>query len=134
MIRQRMTKRITSGPTRKSCSCGSLEPNLNFVTIRVGDVSVGEAGSELATTEQASSGALDFGDRRVDVARVHESETEMCDAPTETGGVGILDKGDNVVPAGSLSMDKSISAPILAQTWGRSLTSVCRARWPRREC
>src|SRR6266850_3715009 len=29
---------------------GSLEPDLDFVAIRIADVSVGEAGSELATT------------------------------------------------------------------------------------
>src|SRR6266481_7844283 len=54
----RMTKRITSGLTRKTCSCGSFEPDLNFVAIRIGHVSVREAGSELATTEQSPSGAF----------------------------------------------------------------------------
>ena len=41
----------------------SLEPSLNFVAIRIGDVGVGEAGSELATTEQASSGAVGAASR-----------------------------------------------------------------------
>src|SRR6266481_1267392 len=112
----RMTKRITSGLTRKSCSCGSFEPDLNFVAIRIGHVSVREAGSELATTEQSPSGAFHLGDGTVDVVGVHEPKAEMCDAPTETGGGGVLDKGDDVVPAGSLSMDESISTPVLAQT------------------
>jgi len=40
----------------------------------------------------------------------------MCDASAETGGGGILGKGDDVVSAGSLSMDETISAPVLAQT------------------
>jgi len=40
----------------------------------------------------------------------------MCDAPTETGGGGVLGEGDDVVPARSLSVDESISAPVLAQT------------------
>jgi hypothetical protein len=62
----------------------SLEPDLNFVAIRVGDVSVGEAGSELATTEQPSSGAFDLGDSTVDVARVYKSKAEMRDAATVT--------------------------------------------------
>ena len=40
----------------------------------------------------------------------------MRDAPAKTGGGGVLGEGDDVVPAGSLSVDKSISAPVLAQT------------------
>ena len=94
----------------------SLEPDLNFIAIWIGDVGVGEAGSELATTEQASSGAFDLGDGTVDVAGVHEPETEMCDTPAETGDGGILGEADDVVPARSLSVDESISAPVLAQT------------------
>lgn len=54
----------------------SLEPDLNFVAIRIGDVSVGEAGSELATTEQAPVGAFDRGDGTVDVVGVHEPKAE----------------------------------------------------------
>jgi len=94
----------------------SLEPDLNFVAIRIGYVSVGEAGSELAATEQAPSGVFDLGDGTIDVAGVYEPKTEMCDAPTETGGGGVLGEGDDVVPARSLSVDESISAPELAQT------------------
>ncbi len=59
----------------------SLEPDLNFIAIRIGDVSVGKAGSELATTEQPPSGAFDLGDGTVDVLGVHEPKAEMCDAP-----------------------------------------------------
>src|SRR6478752_7280530 len=76
----------------------SLEPDLNFVAIRIGDVSVGEAGSELATTEQASSGAFDLGDGTVDVVGVHEPKAEMRDAAPETGRGGVLGKGEDVVP------------------------------------
>jgi hypothetical protein len=94
----------------------SLEPDLNLVAIRIGDVSVGEAGSELATTEQAPSGTFDFGDGTVDVIGIHESKAKMCDATTETGGGRVLREGDNVVPTGRLSVDESISAPVLAQT------------------
>src|SRR5467141_106437 len=112
----RMTKRITSGLTRKSCSCGSFEPDLDFVAIRIGHVSVREARSELATTEQSPSGAFHLGDGTVDVVGVHEPKAEMCDAPTETGGGVVLDKGDDVVPTGSLGMDESISTPVLLQT------------------
>ncbi len=36
--------------------------------------------------------------------------------PTETGGGRVLGEGDDVVPARSLSVDESISAPVLAQT------------------
>src|SRR5437870_13903313 len=94
----------------------SLEPDLNFVAIRIGDVSVGEAGSEFATTEQTPSGAFDLGDGTVDVAGVHQPKAEMRDAPAETGGGGILGEGDDVVLAGRLSVDESISTPVLAQT------------------
>src|SRR5438034_1988144 len=108
--------------TNENCDDGifqsgtSLEPDFNFVAIRIDDVSVGEAGSELATTEQAASGAFDLGDGTVDVAGVHEPKAEMCDAPTETGGGGVLDEGEDVVPARSLSMHQPISAPVLAET------------------
>ena len=57
-----------------------------------------------------------LGDSTIDVAGIHKPETEMCDAPTETGGGGVLDKRDNVVPAEGLSMDESLSTPVLAQT------------------
>ena len=94
----------------------SLEPDLNFVAIRIGDISVGEARSELATTEQPPSGAFDFGDGTVDIIGIHEPKAKMCDAATETGSGGVLREGDDVVPTGRLSVDESISAPVLAQT------------------
>src|SRR5881394_4172731 len=93
----------------------SFEPDLNFVAIRIGDVSVREAGSELATTEQPPSGAFHLGDGTVDVVGIDEAKAEMCNAPTETGGGGVLDKGDDVVPTESLGMDESISPPVLVQ-------------------
>jgi hypothetical protein len=93
-----------------------LEPNLNFIAIGIGHISVGKPGTELAATEQPTSGAFDLGDGTVNVARVYEPETEMRDAPAETGGRGVLGEGDDVVPTRSLSVDQSISTPILAQT------------------
>ena len=107
---------LDRGGSWMSASLYSLEPDLNFVAIRIGDVSVGEAGSELATTEQAPSRAFDLGDGTVDVAGVHEPKAEMHDAPAETGGGGVLGEGDDVVPARSLSMDQSVPTPVLAQT------------------
>ena len=53
----------------------SFEPDLNLVAIRIGDVSVGKAGSELATTEQATSGAFDLGDGTVDVVGASPAES-----------------------------------------------------------
>src|ERR1039457_5441933 len=94
----------------------SFEPDLNFVAIRIGDVSVGEAGSELATTKQAPSGAFNLGDGRVSCAGAPEPKAKMCDAATETGGGGVLREGNDVVSTGSVSMDESISTPVLAQT------------------
>src|SRR2546428_78791 len=94
----------------------SLEPDLNFIAVRIGDVSVGEAWSELSATEQASSGLFDLGDGTTNIAGIHKPKTEMCDAATETGGGGVLCEGDDVVPTGRLSVDESISAPIFAQT------------------
>src|SRR5258705_4019395 len=93
----------------------SLEPDLNFVAIRIGDVSVGEAGSELATTEQAPSGAFDLGDGTVDVLGVHEAKAEMCDASAETGRGGVLGGSEDVVPTGGPSVDQSLSPPVLTQ-------------------
>src|SRR6266404_9153260 len=101
---------------KRSGRRSSLEPDLNFVAIRIGDVSVGKAGSELTAAEQQPSGAFDLGDGTVDVLGVHEPKAEMRDAPTETGGGGVLGEGDDVVPARSLRVDESISAPVLAQT------------------
>src|SRR5713226_9259962 len=94
----------------------SLEPDLNFVAIRIGDVSVGQARGELATTEQAASGAFDLGDGTVDVVGVHEPKAEMRDAATETGRGGVLGEGEDVVPTRRLSVDEPISAPVLTQT------------------
>ena len=94
----------------------SLEPDLDFIAIRIGDVSVGEAGGELATTEQAPSGAFDLGDGTVDVGGVHQPKAEMRDAPPETGRGGVLGEGEDVVPTRRLSVDEPISAPVLTQT------------------
>src|SRR6266853_513508 len=94
----------------------SLEPNLNFVAIRIGDVSVWEAGSELATTEHAPSGAFDLGDGMFDVVGVHKPKAEMRDASPETGHGGVLGEGEDVVPTRRLSVDEPISAPVLTQT------------------
>src|SRR5437879_3073441 len=94
----------------------SLEPDLNLVAIRIGDVSVGEARSEFATTEQATSRAFDLGDGTVDVVGLHQPKAEMCDAAVETGLGGILGESEDVVPPRSLSVDESISAPVLTQT------------------
>src|SRR5437879_1877556 len=91
----------------------SFEPDLNFVAIRIGDVSVGEAGSKLATTEQAPSGAFDLRDGEVDVVGVHEPKAEVRDAATETGRGGILGEGEDVAPTRRLSVDQPISAPVL---------------------
>src|SRR5438445_10873775 len=106
----------TSAASWMGASHCSLEPDLNLVAIRIGDVSVGEARSELATTEQATSGAFDLGDCTVDVVGLHQPKAEMCDAAVETGLGGILGEGDDVVPARSLSMDQSVPTPVLAQT------------------
>src|SRR6266436_5072637 len=94
----------------------SLEPDFDFVAIRIGDLSVGEAGSELAATEQAPSGLFDLGDGTINIAGVHEPKTEMCDTAAETGRGRILGEGEDVVPTRRLSVDESISAPILSQT------------------
>src|SRR5260370_39091346 len=94
----------------------SLEPDLNFVAIRIGDVSVGEAGSEFATTEQAPSGEFDLGDGTVDVVGVHEPKAEMGDAAPETGRGGVPGESEDVVPARRFRVDQPISPPILAQT------------------
>src|SRR6266403_5330277 len=101
---------------KRSGRRSSLEPDLNFIAIRIGDVSVGKAGRELATTEQPPSGAFGLGDGTVNVLGVHEPKAEMCDAPTETGGGGVLGEGEDVVPARSLSVHQPISAPVLAET------------------
>src|ERR1700719_2752373 len=84
----------------------SLEPDLNFVAIRIGDVSVGQAGTELAATKQAPPGVFDLGDGTVDIAGVHEAEAEMCDAAAETSRGWVLGEGEDVVPTRSLSVDE----------------------------
>ena len=94
----------------------SLEPDLNFVAIRISDVRVRKAGGELASTEQAPSGAFDLGDRTVDVTGIHQSKTEMRNAATETGRGRVLGEGEDVVPTRRLSVDEPISAPVLTQT------------------
>src|SRR5437764_1135346 len=94
----------------------SLEPNLNLVAIRIGDVSVGEAGSELTATQKAPSGAFDLGDRTVDIVGDHEPKAEMRDAAPETGGDGVLGEGEDVVPARRSRVDEPVPAPVLTQT------------------
>src|SRR5207302_11353090 len=87
----------------------SFEPDLNFVAIRIGDVSVREAGSELATTEQPPSGAFHLGDGTVDVVGIDEPKAEMRDAPPETGRGGVLGEGEDVVPTRRLRVDEPVS-------------------------
>src|SRR5580704_17618868 len=93
----------------------SLEPDLDFVAIGIGDVSVREAGSELATTEQAPSGAFNLVDGTVDVVGVHEPKAEMRNAPPEAGHGGVIGEGEDVVSARRLSVDEPDSAPVLSQ-------------------
>ena len=106
----------TSAASWMGASHCSFEPDLNLVAIRIGDVSVWEAGSELATTEQTPSGAFDLGDGTLDVGGLHQPKAEMGDAAAETGRGWVLGEAEDVVPARSLSVDESISAPVLAQT------------------
>jgi len=81
--------RLANGMSAWRCL---LEPDLNFVAIRIGDVSAGEAGCELATTEQAPPGEFDLGDRTVDVVGVHESKTPQSGRTCRTWMVCILDR------------------------------------------
>ncbi len=74
----------------------SLEPDLDFVAVGIGDVSVRKAGSELATTEQAPAGAFDFVDGTVDVLGVHQPKAEMRDAAAETGRGRVLGESNDV--------------------------------------
>src|SRR5689334_11292998 len=94
----------------------SFKPDLNLIAIRIGDVSVGEAGSKLATPEQAASRAFDLGDGTVDILWLHQPKAEMCHAAAETGRGWVLGEGEDVVPTRSLSVDESISTPVLTQT------------------
>lgn len=50
-------------------AAASLIPNLDLITIRVGDVGVGAARTEFAPPPQLATGALDFLDSRIDVPR-----------------------------------------------------------------
>jgi hypothetical protein len=93
----------------------SLEPDLNFVALHIGDVSVREAGCELTTTEQASSGAFDLGDGSVDVGGIHEPIAEIRDAATVTSRGGVVGEGDDIVPTRRLRVDEPISAPVRTQ-------------------
>src|SRR5260370_22226063 len=101
---------------KRSGRRSSLEPDLNFIAIRIGDVSVGKAGSELTTTEQPPSGAFDLGDGTVDVLGVHEPKAEMCDAPAETGGGGGLGEGGDVVPSRNPEVGQGTPPPLLPPT------------------
>ena len=51
----------------------SLEPNLNFVAIRIRDVGVGETWTKFTSTEQALPADLD--NRAVDVCWVYHTES-----------------------------------------------------------
>ena len=98
------------------CLACSFEPDLNLVAIRIGYVSIREAGRELTTTQQAPSGAFDLGDGTVDVSGLHQPKAEMRDAAAETSPGWVLGEGEDVVPTRSLSVDQSISTPVLTQT------------------
>src|SRR5580693_1141745 len=111
----------------------SLEPDLDFVAIGIGDVSVREAGSELATTEQAPSGAFDLVDGTVDVVGVHEPKAEMRDAAPETGRGGVLREREDIVPTRRVSVDEPISAPVLTQTEDLLVESQCASHVAHRE-
>jgi hypothetical protein len=110
--RRRLAHSLRSRPTAKS----SLEPDLNLVTIRIGDVRVGKTWSELTATEKTPSGALDLTDGLVDVVRVHEPKAEMRDAANRAGGAGVLGERENVVPPRGLRVDEALPAPVLMET------------------
>src|SRR6266478_2362479 len=94
-LRLALRRRLCSWMSALPCS---FEPDLYFVAIRIGDVCVGEAGRELAATEQAPPGAFHLGDRTIDVVGVHEPKAEMRDSALETGRGRIFDKREDVVP------------------------------------
>src|ERR1044071_2841749 len=115
------------------CLACLFEPDLNLVAIRIGDVSVGESGSELTTTEQAPSCVFDLGDGTVDVSGRHQTKAEMCDAAAETSLGWVLGEGEDVVPTRSPSVDQSVSTPVLTQTKGLLVEPQRASQVPDRE-
>jgi hypothetical protein len=107
---------LVSSVSWVSSPVDSLEPDLNFIAIRISHVRVREARSKLATTEKASPCAFDLGNSTVDVARIHEPKSEMCDTASETGRAGVLGEREDIVPPSRLSVDEPVSAPIFTQT------------------
>src|SRR5260370_23588922 len=97
-------------------AAGSLEPDLDLIPVRIGDIRVGEAGTELAAPEQPSSGALDFGNGAVDVVRVHETKTEMRHAAHDADRAGVLRERHDVSSSCRLRVDEAIAASVLTET------------------
>jgi hypothetical protein len=58
----------------------SLIPNFDFIAIRISDVHVRVAWSELASAEKLPAGVRDFANSRIDVTGGNQTETEVCDA------------------------------------------------------
>src|SRR4051812_20190558 len=94
----------------------SLEPDLNLIPVRIGDVRVGEAGTKLATPQQSSSGVFDLGDCAVDVVRVYEAKAEMRHAPDHASHAGVLGEGHDVVSSGRPGVDEAAAASVFTET------------------
>ena len=110
-VTHRGAAKVVRDSPRAAGGQSSLEPDLNLIAIRVGDVRIGKAWSELAATEQTASGALDLTDDLVDVTRVHKPKAKMRDAANRTGRGRVFDERQDVVSPRRPRVDQAIPRP-----------------------
>src|SRR5512132_1140981 len=76
--------------------CRKLEPNFDFVSVRIGEEHVRLPRRKFPTVEDPSSRALDGVRRLVDVARVCQAKSEVLDATRLTYVLGSFLEHENV--------------------------------------
>lgn len=86
-----------------------LVPNLDVVTVGIGEEDVGLAGNELTVVSDETAGGSDRGQRPIDVIGPLEPEAEMRDAASISRLVRPALEDQNVPGAGSLSLNESVA-------------------------
>lgn len=82
-----------------------FEPDLDFVSVGIGDVRVREIGAELASAPDNTAGQLDGLDCVVDIVRRGQPKPEMGDPGRLARTSGVLFEDDNILAPRCLRLD-----------------------------
>jgi len=91
--------------TARGAGRESLEPDLDLVSIGIGDVGVREAGRKLPSSQQRASGPEALGHGCIDVFGMNETKPKVRDSSTLACGSGIEFERDYVIRTRTFHLD-----------------------------